>query len=134
MAAVATAIAPVGHSVAVGSEEGKVYLYDVDEATGSLKDKGTLDDNKAPLTALAYSPDGSLLAVADAQRKILVYDIASGQVSDQFKTVIRTRSLEGDRWIGQNQPMGIPLCEGQLDIVESGRFSVSEWISWIQTL
>jgi WD repeat-containing protein 1 (actin-interacting protein 1) len=66
--------------VAVGAGDNKVYLYKTD-GEGKLDADGTLEErNRKPVTALAFSPDGSLLAVGDAGGKVLVYNVASKQV------------------------------------------------------
>ncbi|KAJ3172014.1 hypothetical protein HDU88_006826 [Geranomyces variabilis] len=72
------AIAPNGKDVAVGGEDHKVHIYTLDG--NSLKDKATLEGNRGAVTALAYSPDGNMLAAGDAQSKIVVYDTASNEV------------------------------------------------------
>jgi hypothetical protein len=69
--------------VAVGGEDNKVYLYKVD-TDGKLDAAGTLEKNRTAVTAVSFSPDGSLLAVGDGGGKVLVYDIASKEVRDHF--------------------------------------------------
>ncbi|EPQ29062.1 uncharacterized protein PFL1_03351 [Pseudozyma flocculosa PF-1] len=64
--------------VAVGSEDAKVYLYTLEN--GSLHELGMLRGSRSAVTALAYDPSASLLAVGESSGKILVYDTASRDV------------------------------------------------------
>ncbi|TFK21147.1 WD40 repeat-like protein [Coprinopsis marcescibilis] len=68
-----TTIAASGSNVAVGAEDNKVYLFEWDGKT--LRESGVLDSNKGPISALAFSPDGDLLAAGDAKGKIMPYNI-----------------------------------------------------------
>jgi hypothetical protein len=61
--------------VAVGAQDGQIRLYSKD-----LQVSGTLDKSRSAVTALAFSPDGSLLAAGEASGKILVYDVASKEI------------------------------------------------------
>ena len=68
-------IATNGKQVAVGAEDGKLYIY---ESSGSALDfKSTVSANRSAVSALAYSPDGSLLAAGEASGKVLLLDAAS---------------------------------------------------------
>ncbi|KAJ3182926.1 WD repeat-containing protein 1 [Gaertneriomyces sp. JEL0708] len=72
------AIAPNGVNVAIGGEDNKVHLFDL--ANGNLSETGALENNRGPITALSYSPDGTMLAAADTQRNVFVYDTATKQL------------------------------------------------------
>lgn len=61
--------------VAIGSEDSSVQLYD-----SALVSKFTLKSNRAATTALAFSPDGELLAVGDASGKIVLYSTGTAEV------------------------------------------------------
>ncbi|KAF8609737.1 WD40 repeat-like protein [Ceratobasidium sp. AG-I] len=69
----ATAIGAHGKTVAVGSEDKTATLYEWDGS--GLKELGKLSSNKGSITAIAFSPDGALVAVADSAGKIFVYDV-----------------------------------------------------------
>ncbi|KAI0738973.1 WD40 repeat-like protein [Daedaleopsis nitida] len=58
-----SAIAAAGSLVAVGGEDQKVRLYSWDGK--ALSESATLDGNKGAVSALAFSPDGTLLASGD---------------------------------------------------------------------
>ncbi|GAA97690.1 uncharacterized protein L969DRAFT_68069 [Mixia osmundae IAM 14324] len=70
----ATALAahPESGLLAVGADDGKVYIYD---AGGHIQPqlKHTLINNRSAISALAFDPAGSLIAAGDASGKILVY-------------------------------------------------------------
>ncbi|KAJ1455293.1 hypothetical protein M885DRAFT_464553 [Pelagophyceae sp. CCMP2097] len=63
-----------GKIVVVGGKDGSLRLLD---AT-TLAEVKVLPPHRGEITALAYSPDGSLLAAADADREIKIYVVASG--------------------------------------------------------
>lgn len=66
---------PNGGTAAVGGQDNKVHLYKIDG--NSIVADGLLESNRGPVTTVAYSPDGSLLAAGDGDRKVLCYDVAS---------------------------------------------------------
>ncbi|EKM77398.1 hypothetical protein AGABI1DRAFT_62030 [Agaricus bisporus var. burnettii JB137-S8] len=65
-------------SVAVGAEDKQVRLHDWDGK--SLKETGELESSKAPISALAFSPDGKYLAVGDSSGKIVLHDVVKKEV------------------------------------------------------
>ncbi|XP_078257493.1 WD repeat-containing protein 1 [Rhinoraja longicauda] len=71
------AIHPGGETVAVGGNDGKIYLYNIRCST--LQKNGSVLDfeNKAPVNALSYSPDGAILAACCANN-IITYTVADG--------------------------------------------------------
>ncbi|CAE6532530.1 unnamed protein product [Rhizoctonia solani] len=73
-----TAVAAHEKIVAAGSEDKSVTLYEWDG--NGLKELGKLASNKGTITAIAFSPDGSLVAAADSAGKIFVYDVAKKEV------------------------------------------------------
>ncbi|KAG8882996.1 WD40 repeat-like protein [Tulasnella sp. 331] len=62
-----------GKTVAVGGEDQKVYLYDW--SGSALREVGKLESNRGIIGALAFTPDGSILASGDSVGKIIVYDV-----------------------------------------------------------
>jgi WD40 repeat protein len=73
---------PNGNELAIGAEDNKVYFYLV-SADGKLTlDAKQLTNNRGAVTCVSYSPDGQLLAVADTQRAIFVYDTVTKEVID----------------------------------------------------
>jgi WD40 repeat protein len=63
------------NELAVGCEDAKVYIYKLSDDGNKLEEKNeNLVDNQGSITAIAYSPDGSLIAVGDSQGKVFVYD------------------------------------------------------------
>ncbi|KAF8306110.1 YVTN repeat-like/Quino protein amine dehydrogenase, partial [Clavulina sp. PMI_390] len=60
--------------VAVGGDDNKVHLYTY--ASGGLKEDGVLENNRGPVYAVAFSPDGSKLVAGDSLGKIFLYDVA----------------------------------------------------------
>ncbi|KAK1234193.1 WD40 repeat-like protein [Marasmius sp. AFHP31] len=58
--------------VAIGGEDQKVRLYDWDGK--ALKETSVLEGNKGLITALAFSPDGNLLASGDSSGTICLFD------------------------------------------------------------
>ncbi|KAG8700523.1 WD40 repeat-like protein, partial [Ceratobasidium sp. 395] len=75
----ATAIDVHGKTVAVGSEDKSVTLYEWDG--NGLKELGKLTSNKGAITAIAFSPDGTLVAAADSAGKIFLYEVAEQKLS-----------------------------------------------------
>lgn len=76
-----TAIAAAGSLVAVGSESSVVQIYTVDSSNKLLpKEKIEGANSQVAITALSFSPNGSLLAVGNSQGKIIVYDTSSWDV------------------------------------------------------
>lgn len=73
--------------VAVGAEDKRVYLYKLssDEKTLTEQPVKTFETNRGAISAVAFSPNGKYLACGDSDRKIVVYDVESGQVAfDQW--------------------------------------------------
>jgi WD40 repeat protein len=83
-----TSIAASGSLVAVGGDDTIVHVYSVD-GSSKLSPKDKLTKSTAQITALAFSPDGSLLAAGNSSGKIVVYETGSWEV----KT---------DRWSAHN--------------------------------
>lgn len=72
----AVAISPGGNDVAVGLENGEIWLYGHD--LGKLTKKGEpLKKHSAEVTALAFSPTGAHLASCCAGRSVFAWELAS---------------------------------------------------------
>ncbi|KAJ1345334.1 hypothetical protein BSLG_000847 [Batrachochytrium salamandrivorans] len=104
----AVAIAPNGSIAAIGSEEGDVYLYKVEGAVLSVT--GKLESNKGTITAISYSPKGDLVAVADTQRNVIVYDTATNTMKIN-QWVFHTARVNCVSW----SPSGLHAVSGSLD-------------------
>jgi WD40 repeat protein len=81
-----TCIAATGETVAVGSEDKKVRLFKAG-SPASFDSMTELKDITHPPSSLAFSPDGSHLAVGLSNGKIFVYSNTSG-----------SWTLETNRW------------------------------------
>ncbi|RPD61277.1 WD40 repeat-like protein [Lentinus tigrinus ALCF2SS1-6] len=84
-----SAIAAAGNLVAVGGEDQKVRLYSWDGK--ALTESATLDGAKGTVSALAFSPDGTLLASGDSSGKIVLYN------ASERKTVTTRWSFHSGR-------------------------------------
>ncbi|KAF8587064.1 WD40 repeat-like protein [Ramaria rubella] len=70
-----------GNVVAVGGEDSKVHLYNWN-SNGTITESGVLEgSNKGPVSAVAFAPDGTLLAAGDSTGKIVVYDVKERKAS-----------------------------------------------------
>jgi len=80
-------VSPDSTEVAVGAADNKVYFYSFDGTNLTAKDK--LEQNRGAITAIKYSPNGELIAVADTNRAIYVFDV-------------KERSLKYNQWVFHN--------------------------------
>jgi WD40 repeat protein len=78
-----TAVAARGDTAAVGGEDSTVQICGI--SGSDLAPKAEFKISRNPVSVLAFSPDGSLLAVGDFKGRVLVYKVADG-------------SLVTDRW------------------------------------
>ncbi|PYI01070.1 WD40 repeat-like protein [Aspergillus sclerotiicarbonarius CBS 121057] len=78
-----TAVAAHANIAAVGGEDSSVQILDI--AGSSLSPKADIKATRNAVSALAFSSDGSYLAVGDSRGRVLVYKVADG-------------SLVTDRW------------------------------------
>lgn len=116
-----TALASSASTVAIGSQDSSLRLFSVVPGKAP-KQTAVVDQVSAtPVTALAFSSDGSLLAAGTAVGKIYVYKITSGLTG----LVTGTSSLElvTDRWSAHSgkitaiawNPQGTGAVSGSLD-------------------
>ncbi|ORY37693.1 WD40 repeat-like protein [Rhizoclosmatium globosum] len=71
----AVALNPAGTFIAVGDEERRVRIYNLD-----LQVVQEIEQNRGSITVLAFSPDGTMLASADKDRMILVFNTSDWTV------------------------------------------------------
>lgn len=73
-----TCVAAVGDLVASGADDKVVRLYNI-SSSGSLNEVTSLKDATSPVSALAFSPDGTHLAAGLANGKIFAYTAAGSE-------------------------------------------------------
>lgn len=74
----ASAIAPNASEAIVGGQDGKLHIYCIEGDT--LKEEAVIEKHRGAITVIAYSPDLSMFASADANREAVVWDRASREV------------------------------------------------------
>jgi len=74
----AVALSPDQKEVAVAGGDNHVYIYALSGNT--LTQSKKLEAHRGPLTCIAYSPCGGLIASGDTNREIIVWDAASKSV------------------------------------------------------
>lgn len=106
-----SAIAAVGSLIAVGNDTSVVQVYTVDANHKlTLKEKIEGANSQVAITALSFSPNGSLLAVGTSQGKISVYDTSSWDVkTDRWSA--HTAKVMSIAW----SPEGTHAVSGGLD-------------------
>ncbi|CAG8553172.1 26236_t:CDS:10 [Dentiscutata erythropus] len=105
----AIAINPTSTEIAVGCEDQKVRIYKLNE--DKFEEQGDkLSSGRGAITAIAYSPNGSLLAVGDSQGKIYVYDTGSKEVKIS-EWCFHTARIYSIAW----SPDSLHLVSGSLD-------------------
>ncbi|KAI9333062.1 WD40-repeat-containing domain protein [Zopfochytrium polystomum] len=101
-------ISPDTKTVVVGDEDRKLHVFSFDGQ--QITEVTTLENNRGQITALAFSPDGSLLASADRERSILVFDTASWTVKIT-QWMFHTARVHSISW----SPDGLHAVSGSLD-------------------
>ncbi|EGG16059.1 WD40 repeat-containing protein [Cavenderia fasciculata] len=86
-----TSISTNGSEVAVGGKDNKVYVYTI--SGDSLAKSHTLEQHRGIVTEVVYSPCGKLLATADANREIIVWDGKTAKNSSWVNHTARVNSL-----------------------------------------
>ena len=86
----ALAFSPDDSLLAVGDEDGRVFLFDV----GAPRQIGESRPVRSRVVGLEFSPDGRRLLVAGENRRIVELDVRGGTVGRQQRTEKRIRSLD----------------------------------------
>lgn len=103
-----TAVAARGNVAAVGGEGSTVQICEI--SNSSLSPKTDIKASRNPVSALAFSPDGSLLAIGDSRGRVLVYQVADGRlVTDRWTA--HTARITSIAW----NESGTLLASGSLD-------------------
>lgn len=76
--ATASAVSPDGTEAVVGSEDGKLHIYSIKGDT--LVQEAVLEKHRGAITAIRFSPDGSMFASGDANREAVIWDCVSHEV------------------------------------------------------
>lgn len=77
----ASAVSPDGSEAIVGSQDGKLHIYVIDN--DMFKEEAVLEQHRGAITVIQYSPDASMFASADANREAVVWDRASREVENE---------------------------------------------------
>lgn len=75
----AAALSPDGEEAVVGGRNGKLYVYSVKGDT--LTQEAVLEKHRGEISAVRYSPDGSMIASGDLNREAVVWDRITREVS-----------------------------------------------------
>ena len=78
-----TAVAAHGSTAAIGGQDSSVQFCNI--STTSLSPRKDIKASRDAVSAIAFTPDGTLVAVGDSRGRVLVYKVADG-------------SLVTDRW------------------------------------
>ena len=93
------ALSPSGRQVAVcGADQNEVYLYDV--ATGG--EIAVLRGHSAPVTGVAYRPDGTQVATASNDQTIRLWDPATGRQTVLLKADVAAPHPDRDTLVKYN--------------------------------
>jgi WD40 repeat protein len=91
-----TSLASSGNTVAIGSQDSSLRLFSVVAGKAPKQTAVVEQVSATPITAIAFSRDGSLVAAGTAAGKIYVYKISSGITG--LVTGSQTLELVTDRW------------------------------------
>lgn len=104
------AMAPGAGEIAVGSKEGKIYVYST--AGDELKETKVIEGHRGEVLSVAYSPNGTFLAAGDSAREVMVWR-ASGEWEAEVQGLwqFHTARVTCLAW----SPSGKYLASGGLD-------------------
>lgn len=68
-------IAPNDAQIVIGGSDKKAYVYSFDG--DDITQVGVLDQHRGKISRVRYSPDGTMIAVGDGNREIIVWDQAT---------------------------------------------------------
>ncbi|MCY4505988.1 MAG: hypothetical protein OXG35_03365, partial [Acidobacteria bacterium] len=94
----ALAFSPNDRFLAVGDDDGRVYVFDVEAA----REMRRMRPARSRIVGLEFSPDGSALFLAQENRGIAEVDLLSGSVGRSQRTEERVRAFDvspDGRWI-----------------------------------
>jgi WD40 repeat protein len=130
----AVAFNPASNRLATGWRQGKVRIFRLDDPAVPMDEAATLD---APVTALAYSPDGEWLAMTDGNGKARLWKDGPGKPLDNQDPEVRVLAFspDGRRLAGGGEagilqlwdlgnPSGVPVAwQGHAGPVHSLSFA-----------
>ncbi len=92
-------LSPSGRQIAVCClDHNEIYLYDV--ATGRLE--AVLRGHSAPVTSVAYRPDGKQVATSSNDQTIRLWDPATGRQIALLRAEVAPPNLERDPLVAYN--------------------------------
>lgn len=105
------AMAPGAGEIAVGSKEGKIYIYEI--SRDDLREVKVVEGHRGEVTSVAYSPDGTLLAAGDTAREVMVWRTGGGDWNAEVQGLwqFHTARVTCLAW----SPSGAYLASGGLD-------------------
>jgi WD40 repeat protein len=105
---VVTTIAAIGTTSAIGAEDSSIRICEITE--DGLNPLIEVKASRNAVTALAFSPDGSLLAAGDSRGRVVVFNVANGSIVTDRWTA-HTARITSIAWNAQ----GTHLASGSLD-------------------
>lgn len=103
-----TAVAAHGNTAALGGEDSSVQICEI--FGSNLSSKAEFKASRNVVSVLAFSPDGSLLAVGDLKGRVLVHKVADGSlVTDRWTA--HTARITSIDW----SDTGLHVASGSLD-------------------
>ncbi|EFJ08868.1 hypothetical protein SELMODRAFT_160579 [Selaginella moellendorffii] len=93
--ATAVAVSPDAKAAVVGDKDGKLHLFSLGE--DGLHQEALLERHRASVTALEFSPDGTMFASGDQNREAFVWDAVKREV--KLKNMLyHTTSIQCIAW------------------------------------